>query len=163
MNRTRVVVSGLGWMGSGVGAVETAIRELFQGARQEILITAYSIGNAGDFFDLLEDALARGVAVRMIVNRVKGQHVTSQDKLAALLKIYPHFQLFDFDRGSELADLHAKTIVVDRKRALVGSSNLSRNGLRENHELGVVLEGKEVSDIASALDSLAYGTFCVKV
>jgi cardiolipin synthase len=61
--------------------------------------------------------------------------------------------LYGFSDEQEY-DLHAKVIVADRKMALVGSSNLSRRGLLNNHELALFVEGKTVEQIASAIDKL---------
>jgi cardiolipin synthase len=154
MSKIRVVVSGLGWMGSGTGSIESAIETLLSEARREILLTAYSIGNADHIFELLESALARGVRVRMVVNRLSEQHESIQRRLERLRQRYPYFDLWSFEPHEERGDLHAKVLVVDRQHALVGSSNLSYNGMVLNHELAVLIEGKEASDIAAALDTL---------
>lgn len=154
MSKIRVLVSGLNWMGSGVGSIESAIERLLAEARNEILLTAYSIGNADRIFELLGSALARGVRVRMVVNRLSEQHESVQRRLERLRQKYPHFFLLPFEPGEERGDLHAKVLVVDRQRALVGSSNLSYNGMVLNHELAVLIEGKEASEIARVIDRL---------
>ena len=57
-NQTSVVVSGLAWMGSGVGSIETSMEKLFREAKNEILITSYAISGAADhFLDWLETSL----------------------------------------------------------------------------------------------------------
>jgi cardiolipin synthase len=154
MSKIRVLVSGLNWMGSGIGSIESAIERLLAEARNEILLTAYSIGNADRIFELLESALARGVRVRMVVNRLSEQHESVQRRLERLRQNYPHFVLLPFEPAEERGDLHAKVLVVDRQRALVGSSNLSYNGMVLNHELAVLIEGKESSEIARVIDRL---------
>jgi len=154
MSKVQIVVSGLGWMGGGVGSIESAIQELIENAQDEILLTAYSIGNADHIFDLLDSALARGVRVRMIINRLTEQHSSVQNRLEELRKDFPHFCLHPFHPDGERGDLHAKVLVVDRRYALVGSSNLSYNGLILNHELAVLIEGQVASAIGTALDKL---------
>jgi cardiolipin synthase len=155
MSKVQIVVSGLGWMGGGIGSIESAIQELLENAQDEILLTAYSIGNADHIFDLLDSALARGVRVRMVVNRFSEQHDSVQYRLTQLQKKYPHFHLHQFLPDGERGDLHAKVLVLDRKQALVGSSNLSYNGMVLNHELAVVLRDPEAaSQVATAIDRL---------
>ncbi len=61
MSEIRILVSGLAWMGSGMGSIEAAIEEMFGNARREILITAFSIGQADRIFALMDTALMRGV------------------------------------------------------------------------------------------------------
>jgi hypothetical protein len=51
--------------------IETAIGKLFREAREEIMLTAYSItGGADLLLDWMEEALDRGVRVSMVVNRL---------------------------------------------------------------------------------------------
>jgi cardiolipin synthase len=141
-------------MGSGIGSIESAIEDLLENAQHEILLTAYSIGKADRIFDLLESALARGVRVRIVVNRFSEQYDSIQHILERLQKKYPHFHLYPFQPDGERGDLHAKVLVVDRKRALVGSSNLSYNGMILNHELAVLIEGQDASAIGMTIDKL---------
>lgn len=150
----KVVVTGIAWMGGGIGSIESALEKLFKEANQEIVMTVYAISSGSDLvFEWLEAALARGVKVRIVVNRFHSQHPGAVRRLLDLAGTYNHCELFSFS-GEEENDLHAKVIAVDRKVALIGSSNLSRRGLQANHELAVVVEGTEVDVIASALDRL---------
>ena len=122
---------------------------------------AYSItGGADILLDWMEDALDRGVQVSMAVNRLESQSTEATTRLREFASRYSHFRLYNFaeERGF---DLHAKVIVVDRRMALVGSSNLSRNGLTNNHELAVLVEGSAAADVARALDLLLAEAFSV--
>lgn len=56
--------------------------------------------------------------------------------------------------SDEQIDLHAKLVVIDRQKAIVGSSNLSRRGLLTNYELALVVEGMAVAEIANVVDRL---------
>jgi cardiolipin synthase len=51
--------------------------------------------------------------------------------------------------------LHAKALIIDRKKAIIGSANLSWGGMFSNHEIAVLLEGKEMWSLASLLELLA--------
>lgn len=51
--------------------------------------------------------------------------------------------------------LHLKAIVVDSQHAYVGSANLTRAGMGQHAELGVLLEGPSVREIERLLDGLA--------
>ena len=150
----KVVVTGLAWVGSGFGAIESAIEKLFREAKQEITITAYSIGSSTDLlFEWLEAVLSRGVRINIIVNRLEAQPASVVSHLYNLLKCFPHFFLYQFMSDNE-ADLHAKVVIVDRKIALVGSSNISRRGLLYNHELSVLVENPSAENLARAVDIL---------
>lgn len=149
-----VVVTGIDWMGGGVGSIESAMRQLFQGAKREILLTVYAITSGADMlFDWLEMALSQGVEIKMVVNRLDEQTPVVNNKLRYLDSAYPHFHLYNFT-SDEPVDLHAKLIVVDRQKAIVSSSNLSRRGLLTNYELALTVEGKTATEIASVVDRL---------
>lgn len=149
-----VVVTGIDWMGGGVGSIESAMRQFFQEARWEILLTVYAITSGTDMlFEWLELALSRGVEIKMVVNRLDELNPMVNSKLHQLDNTYPHFHLYDFT-ADEYVDLHAKLIVVDRKKAMAGSSNLSRRGLLTNYELALTVEGKTAAEIASVIDRL---------
>ncbi len=153
-DQVSVAVTGLAWMGAGVGSIETAMERLFREAEHEILITSYSISSAADaVLDWMALSAGRGVVIRFAVNKFSEQPYDVRTRLNKLNASYPHFTLFTFD-GSDNEDLHAKAIVADRKFAIVGSSNLSRRGLLTNHELALIVQGHQAEIIASALDRL---------
>jgi cardiolipin synthase len=150
-------------MGSGIGSIESALEQLFREAQREISLTVYSLSNSADqLFDWLETALARGVEVKLLINRFESQPSDVVARLRQLVEMYPHFYLFDF-QPQEGSDLHAKTITADRRIALVGSSNLSKRGLLSNHELAVSLQGPAASSVASALDRLMTNQYASRV
>jgi len=158
-----VVVTGTAWMGSGIGSIESSLERLFREARQEIALAAYTISSGADLlFDWLEAALSRGVQVRLVVNRLNTQPSEVVAWLRCLAKTYPYFHLYDFISEGE-ADLHAKVVVVDRRMALVGSSNLSRRGLLTNHEIAVLVEGPDAATAASVLDRLFESGCAVRI
>ncbi|MBA3532202.1 MAG: endonuclease [Ardenticatenales bacterium] len=149
-----VVVTGIDWMGGGVGSIESAIQQLFQEAEQEILLTVYALTNGADMlFEWLEMALIRGVEIKMAINRIDEKTADVRAQLIQLADLYPHFYLCNFTSDDQI-DLHAKLIVVDRRKAIVGSSNLSRRGLLTNYELAVLIEGPTATEIANVVDRL---------
>lgn len=163
MSEVRVLVSGLAWMGSGMGSIEAAIEELLGTAQREILLTAYTIGQADYIFALLEMALIRGVEVRMVVNCLNEQHSSVQKQLKNLRDKYPHFYLYSFEGREEQSNLHAKVLITDRQKALVGSSNLSYRGMVVNHEMAVLVSGKEATEAGMVIDRLLSSKYCIPV
>lgn len=153
-NKVNVVVTGTEWMGSGVGSIETVIADLFKTVISELHISAYAISNSSDlFFEWLEKALQRGIKVKILINRLDEQPFEVRGRLKNLLIKYPHFFLYEF-KSTENVDLHAKVIAIDRKKALVGSSNLSKRGLITNFEMGLLVEGPVADTITNTLDKL---------
>ncbi|GIP18656.1 endonuclease [Paenibacillus montaniterrae] len=150
----KILATGLGWMGSGVESIKANLEELIQNAKYEIMIGAYNISTgASDVFELIDVPLSRGVDVRILVNQYQNHHPAAQDMLRSFYRKYLNFMLYDFTHPDGY-DLHAKMIVVDRERAIIGSSNISRRGFFNNHELAVLLTGQEVKKVASAFEKL---------
>jgi phosphatidylserine/phosphatidylglycerophosphate/cardiolipin synthase-like enzyme len=162
MHSVRVVATGSVWIGKGIGSVATAIRELLSGAADEVQIASYTLGMAEDLLGLIENCLSRGVRVVMIVNKLKNQSTHSTSRLLDFKSRFQHFELVSFD-PPETEDLHAKIIVVDRSRAIVGSANPSRRGLFRNHEIALVVSGEPAEQIADLIDALAGARFSTKV
>lgn len=147
------VVTGLGWMGTGIRSVQSALREMLQGAKQEVLLCAYSVsGGAGEILDEFENTLRRGIRLTAVINRFDQQPQDIQQYFLRLVSSYPYCQVYTFSDPVE--ELHSKLVVVDRTVALVGSANISMRGMRQNYELGVLLTNAEVSAIAQCVDDL---------
>lgn len=149
------MVTGLGWMGSGIGSVDTALEELISSARNELLVLAYSITDgASDLLQLIRSRLADGVRVTIVVDNLADQFHHTMAQLRRMKDDYPsHCHVYGFS-GSDDAHLHAKVIIADRERAMVGSANLSWHGLVTNHELCVMIDGQAVRELAQATDKL---------
>ena len=64
---------------------------------------------------------------------------------------YSKIYLFD---SSDMADLHAKIMVADRKVAIVGSSNLTSRGLVWNLEIGFLIEDKSIWKLSEVIDRI---------
>ncbi|MER9029633.1 phospholipase D-like domain-containing protein [Mesorhizobium sp. M0674] len=150
--------SGMAWVGSGVRSVETGLCSIFSDARRRVVACCYSVSEE---FDLapgwIADAVRRDVRVVMVVNRVARQDRAAMARLDAVAAASDLFEFWDYD-GPPLHDLHAKVFVRDECYALIGSSNLSRNGLLRNHELAVAVEGDAARRAADLVVGLTRST-----
>jgi cardiolipin synthase len=154
VDQVSVVVTGLGWMKRGVRSIGSTIEDLIANASDEIQIAVYLVTpGASDFVQLLESSLKRGLRISFIINSFSSQPEEVQQKFLELTAGFSNFLLFDF-LGSEREALHAKIIVVDRRVAFIGSSNLTWGGLTLNHEIGVRVEGPAAKKIANLVDCL---------
>ena len=158
----RVVATGSAWVGRGVGSVVTAIEELLDAADDEVQIASYSLGESNGFVTSLENCLSRGIRVEMIVNKLGDQPTIAYVGLRKLRARFAHFELFSFN-APKSEDLHAKILVADRSKAIVGSANPSKRGLFKNHELAVIVSGRAAERIAELVDTLARSSYCEKV
>lgn len=152
--KVSVLVTGITWVGSGIRSIDGSQEDLIREAKQEIVVITYGISNnAVSFVDTLGDAAHRGIQIKIIIDNFKKQPAGIRNKLLEYSSKLPNFQVFSFLEHPD-GYLHAKVLVADRKRAIVGSSNLSWRGLVTNHELAVLVEGRAVKDIASAVDRI---------
>lgn len=143
--------NGFGTAGRAVGPV---LHELIEGARQELHLLAYSLrASAPDLAPLLTAAALRGVSTTVIVDRFLDQPPTVRDWLTTMAADHGHVRIVSFEEPN--ASLHAKVLVADRKRAVVGSANFTWSGLVTNHEVAVLLEGEPARTLALAVDRLA--------
>lgn len=91
-----------------------------------------------------------GVDILLKNARVKNLHLlTSLDlasitngslSLDALLRLWKQFDV----EISSLGKLHAKIYIADNHHAIITSANLTRGGLRENYEYGIVLHNSSL-------------------
>ena len=120
----------------------------------------------------LKDCLARGTKTKIIINKLLKSDLksgekdfnTGRDILYELNRDYDNLELFSFKSKLGDGDLHAKTIVANRSRAIVGSANFSVGGLDKNYELGLYVTGHTAYDLAGIIDSIASNSsLCTKI
>jgi cardiolipin synthase len=129
------------WAGAkGARTTGPVLFDMMSGTRQELLMVAYRFSIAvPELRKAFEQVLARGCRVKLIVDNTEPNQSEGR-YFDGLNQMYPNLEIWDFlesDSQGNPAQLHAKVIVSDRKVAVIGSANFSRNGLIENHELGV--------------------------
>lgn len=135
---------------------EAELRDLIADADDSVLITQVSIGGREN--PLLQetlDAARRGVEVRILLSSAwyaeerNRKLATWLERLAAEEELDLRVKLAD-PRG-RYEKIHAKGVVIDEERAVVGSVNWNVNSLRENREVAVVIEGREPGRYYAAL------------
>lgn len=142
-------------LGVFFGLVSTAEHEL-------LIENAYIIpGERG--IQTMAELSARGVAIRVLTNSLASHDVpavNSHYKKWRKPLLESGVQLYetrpDAAIQSEVADtpptkarfmgLHVKTLVVDRRRAYIGSMNLDPRSTRINSEMGVVIESPALGE-----------------
>lgn len=139
-----------------------ALREYFRNVRKElIIISPYFVpGKRGAA--LFEDLADRGVRVRVLTNSLAATDVAvvhagyaryRRRLLRAGVEIYeadkkaraaPHSK--EGLKGYSKASLHTKSFIFDRKHVFIGSLNLDPRSLRENTEIGLMLDSTGVAN-----------------
>lgn len=142
----------------GGTARDTAVvlRELFESARESVILAGYSFDHAATVLAPLHAAMrAYGVRASFFVNipqahgpsRSEDEHLT--EHLGGFLQrnwpFGPPLPTVYYDRralvpGPPFCSLHAKCVVVDGSRAFISSANFTQRGHDRNIEVGVLIE-----------------------
>jgi len=146
-----------------------AIRELLESAEHEVLIANAYIIPGDATIEWLKSQTARGVRYRILTNSLASHDVPAvnahyklwrRDLLRAGVELYETrpdaaIQPLLVDTPpvtAEFMGLHMKAVVVDGKRAFIGSMNFDPRSWRINSEMGVIVESTGLAaDLQSAI------------
>ena len=154
----RIVATGPRFIGSGIRSFESVIEELINSADDEIHVAVYLIApSASHIIRLIESKAECGVRVNILVNSLDELDVRIKNSLIKLRENFPKsvrvVSFGDLKKPGE-GDFHAKILIVDRKKALIGSANLSWGGTVANYEIGILIEGEIAWQMAGLIDEL---------
>ena len=123
----------------------SVISELVESAQEIIMITGYSISDyAEELLQRIIDKSKSGVMVKLFVNKFDPNESQIINKLDIFKGRYLEIYRYE-EKEDDMAALHAKTLMVDDKEALITSANLSFHGLEKNIELGCLVESDSYS------------------
>lgn len=162
MSRVEILATGPELIKGGIRGTWPVIEEIINSAEREIQVLAYVLtAHAIPVLDMMEDAASRGIKLIMIVNHFELQQEIIQKRLRSLSARFGHVRIFNF-ADPEGRQLHAKIIVVDRKKAVLGSANFSWGGMYGNYEIGLFMEGELVWKLAGVIDLLSQNCRLIK-
>ena len=155
MTEAEIIGTGSDFIRKGIRGMEPTIEEIITEAKTEIQIMAYVFTpRAIHILNLLEKAAEKGIKITIVINDLSAQKPTIVSKLKKIGETYfPYVRIIDFI-DEKKRQLHAKVIVADRKKALVGSANFTWGGMYSNYEVGIRLEGEAAWKLAELVDSL---------
>lgn len=154
-DRVSVAATGLGWVGGGAGAIEGRLTHLITTADRELAFAIYAMSPTARVWAALERAIDGGIFCTLVINRLESQHPEMRERLRTLRDRHrPTFRVLEFVGETDRDYLHAKIVVADRQRAIVGSANLTAHGLLLGHELAVCIDGPAAEEIAVRIDML---------
>lgn len=138
---------------SSARATTAMVLELLGSATSEVLIVGYQFDHGKVVFAPLHKAMVeRGVKVDVALDvpRLGAGRLDAHVALAAYRFIHnnwpfgPPYPTLRYWRaacaGDAYRSLHAKCVVVDRARVLIGSANFTRRGHERNLEIGVQVD-----------------------
>lgn len=123
----------------GARRSDSVLRELIRGSTEEIVVLGYEVSDV-DIISALAERASLGASVDLLVDSV-------QTPVSRLIDVWPDgagpariWTTTNASNGRPYR-LHAKAVISDQRRCMVGSANLTYSGLHTNLELGVLIEG----------------------
>lgn len=120
-----------------------ALSQLILSAKKSILIVGYAIStNMNEITKDLEAKSKEGVKLTFMINRLeeKRDFLDWARKLPYLPELYDRQE----DQNAPMSSLHIKCVIVDGKKAMFGSANLTYHGMKANRELGIIIKDESV-------------------
>lgn len=147
--RPRPVWTGPGTLGEQ-RLTAAVLHELIANARERILLVCYAAHTLPEVADDLRAAVARGCQVDVVFETSEdNEGFRGNDSAFATIEGVARWR-WPAQRRDAGGALHAKLLVIDGQRALVGSANLTHHALTLNLEVGLTVADAEV---AAALES----------
>lgn len=111
----------------------------------------------------LISALKRGVMVSLASTRA-GLDSLDRNMLRRTAKSYIRFfqPVANYDNATKLG-MHAKFCVADSKHAYIGSANLTKPGLEEHFEMGVLVHGNVAAQVNTLWQYLIEKEFFIEL
>jgi phosphatidylserine/phosphatidylglycerophosphate/cardiolipin synthase-like enzyme len=136
------VATGEKWIGSGVRSSYSVVMELIGGAREQLVLTAYVLTNM-DVVNNIIQVLDRGVRVTIYLYD-NSEENTIDEAVRQIIEVQKEYSYLKV-KIVRTKVLHAKVIVADSRKVLVGSANFTHYGLKRNYELGFLVEDAEIA------------------
>lgn len=118
--------------------IESRLKHVLCTVENELFVSSPFITDYGIEF-ILENA-SKAKVLKILTNLDLRNLAGSAFDIESLVKLWDRFQV----NISSLAKLHAKVYIADDKTAFLTSANLTRGGLVENYEYGIVLKDEHV-------------------
>jgi putative cardiolipin synthase len=139
------------WTGPGAAGEQhltaAVLHELVAGAAKRVVIVSYAAFTLATLATDLENAVHRGCSVDVVFENETDSSGAfhGQGTPFANVEGITRWRWPADHRGSGAA-LHAKVLVIDGHRALVGSANLTNRALTANLEAGVLIADPQVAE-----------------
>ncbi len=118
--------------------------ELIDRASRELIIVSYAAYKVPALVSALEQARARGVTVRLVLeSTADSAGALTHDGAAAFVALRDLVEMYvwPIEKRPTGARLHAKVAVADGELAFVTSANLTGHALDQNLEIGMLVHG----------------------
>lgn len=118
--------------------IENRLKHVLSTVDNELFVSTPFITDYGIEFVLQNAEKAR--VLKILTNLDLRNLTGTAFDIESLVKLWDRFQV----SISSLAKLHAKVYIVDQRTAFLTSANLTRGGLVENYEYGILLKDERI-------------------
>lgn len=144
-SQLELVVSGPTTKAIHARRTEQVLLQLIDEAAQEILLITYALHMHDELRAALNAAIGRGVSVTVLAEDPLDDPNFSGSPSKALSGLEVDRLRWPADqRPDSGAALHAKTVVIDRRIALITSANVTKRAAGDNIEAGVLVRGGDI-------------------
>ncbi len=135
------MATGEGWVGSGIRSFSSMINEVIRGCRNSLSLTVYAISDK-EIIQSIENALERGVSVEIFVYH--NDSSTANESIRNIFALEKNYRNLLLHMISDKL-LHAKVLVSDGKKVIIGSANVTFSGMVTNYEMGMLVEDEQIA------------------
>lgn len=173
--RADLVLSGPDVPGIPTSATEAVVQSLFQEAESEIVLAGYAFHNAKAIFEPMAKRLQAKPTLKVLLHVDISRGFQDTTLAAGIVARFandfwkkhwpwnPRPEVFYDPRALETdakkrACLHAKFIIIDRKKVLITSANFTEAAQQRNIEAGILLQSpSRVLQLIAYLEALREG------
>lgn len=140
-------------------------QDLIVSAKREVMVVGFDITDK-HFKELLRrSAIDNGVRITVVSDQTPKRSAQISDLAATWPALAPPLKALQNVESPEgrCGVMHAKVIVADRQRALVGSANFTWSGFSNNLELGLRIEGTAAESLCQVIETLEQKRWLVPV
>ena len=138
------------------------VRDLFKSAESEVLVAGYRFDHGEELLGPLHERARAGVRVAIFMD-LAAEKARSMEAVEGLVtkagqafltanwapgvplpELYYYWKAMDPEEKG-YASMHAKCVVVDQQRALVGSANFTSRARTRNVEVGVMIDDPRIA------------------
>ncbi|MHA1249844.1 MAG: phospholipase D family protein [Candidatus Helarchaeota archaeon] len=141
MDYIKIIATGEEWIGYGIRSFSEIIKELIKKAENKIYMTIYIITDL-NIINHIKYALNKGISIDIFIySHPFNVSAPIIKELTKLRKEYNYLQIHKIENRV----LHAKVMIIDGKKVLLGSANITYGGLVKNYELGILINNENIA------------------
>ncbi|MHA1195194.1 MAG: phospholipase D-like domain-containing protein [Promethearchaeota archaeon] len=141
MTEIIIVSTGEKWVGYGIRSFSSIVEEMINDAEREIIMTIYIISDI-KIIRNIKKALDRGISIEIYIYFPEIFPVSKAiNEILDFKNEYRHLKIYKIPDKI----LHAKVLITDSFKVLIGSANLTLGGMIKNYELGVLIKNGRIA------------------